>query len=641
MQAKLFMICLVFLWLTVIRAVFGPVAVLVSGSQDLLVSTNSGKLMGKYVYLTNGFKVRAFLGIPFAEPPVGEYRFKAPVPKRRWRHLYNATSFGPFCYQPAAQMVWDIEESKRSAGKRVLSRKRLKDYPMSEDCLTLNIYSPVIEEGSNPLTVMVYFHGGSYYMNGGRLYPGEKLASLGVIIVTFNYRLGPLGFLSTGDDVSPGNYGLLDQVLVLTWVKHNIGYFGGDPDNVAIFGNSAGGASVSFHLLSPLSEGLFKTAIAQSGCSHAPWAIQNQPLTYAVKLAKNLGCPTSPLSEMVDCLRTVSADLILRKSSLANGLLVPFAPVVDGLFGGKFLPDHPTAIMRSGNFHGKSIPVVMGVTKDEVSIWFQVGSEMNIEHMRAFIQKRAKELLKHKGISEVNQAVVLHAIFVQYLNKRGMNSHTGKGQTMAVADFISDVGIKAPCIQFLQNLVEISNAPVYMYEFSYFSNDDARSNRQEWVGAYHESELQFLFGEPFLYDNSLRRKKDREISDMMMRLWINFAKHGNPTPKNHNPLNITWTEYTADHQVHLRLFETPTMAENYLTESVLFWNAFVPILSDYPIHEPRKKCVGVKKKWLLWTMIPIICIQTIICVGLCFYTFRKRRHLATHAPLSPENSTAV
>ncbi|GFW67143.1 neuroligin-4, X-linked [Trichonephila clavipes] len=338
-----------------------------------VICTQGGKVRGKILKLTNGKEVAAFLGVFFAEPPVGNLRFKAPIPKAPWEGIYNATSFGPLCAQSKNRSHWDIV--MEASGKKILRRLGLWDYMQGEDCLNLNIYVPVealparIKDSSPPLSVMFFIHGGSYKTNGGRFYPGEWLASAGnVIVITVNYRLGVLGFLSTEDASARGNYGLLDQILALKWVKNNIMAFGGNASDVTIFGNSAGGACVGLHLISPMSRGLFSKAIAQSGSPIGEWAVQRRPRMYVERLARKLKCPDVNNSELIlECLRKIDPEQIIDKSedaTLEDSLMLQFAPVADG----EFLLKHPTTMLQQeGSL--SPVPVMVGVTRDELEVW--------------------------------------------------------------------------------------------------------------------------------------------------------------------------------------------------------------------------------------------------------------------------------
>ncbi|XP_070581217.1 neuroligin-3-like [Ptychodera flava] len=222
---------------------------------------------------------------------------------------------------------------------------------LDEDCLYMNIYAPEEKNSMAKYPVMLFIQGGGYNVGTAMyLYDGRVLAERHkAVVVTFNYRLGALGYLSTMDPVSPGNYGMLDQVAAMKWVKENIGYFGGDKDSITLFGESAGSASVGLHLISTMSEGLFHRAIQQSGSPLSSWATMvppYDPVNGTYGLADNIGCPRQPHTDLLDCLRTKDPMEISYHSPLNHGLSA-FIPVVDG----GFLTDEPLTLMENGQFH--------------------------------------------------------------------------------------------------------------------------------------------------------------------------------------------------------------------------------------------------------------------------------------------------
>ena len=306
---------------------------------SVTVSTNYGEVEGFVVPYPNApgpFKsVSKFLGVPFAVPPVGELRLKAPKPPQEWKpNVRPAKKHGNVCWQSKykVRMIQFFDPN----------------FSFSEDCLYLDVYSPNV---SASLPVMVYIHGGSYELGTAVLFPSDILALQGVVIVVIQYRLGPFGFLTTGDSAAPGNFGMLDQVEALKWVKENIGHFGGDPSKVTIFGASAGATSVTLHLLSPLSKGLFHQAIAESGVDLSPFAIQpvSFGLRFAKELAQKLDCATSDHSAMVACIRSKKGEEIQNASNSINYRFYEYlrwAPVVDK----NFLLDTPQNLRNKEYF---------------------------------------------------------------------------------------------------------------------------------------------------------------------------------------------------------------------------------------------------------------------------------------------------
>ena len=279
---------------------------------SVIVSTKYGKiegLMASYPNVSAPFKsVSKFLGVPFAAPPTGDLRLKAPQPPNEWiQSVRPAKKHASICLQNAAFA-------------EILFKPYAQNYSFSEDCLYLDVYSPNV---SLRLPVLFYIHGGGYQGGTALMTPSDILALQGVVVVVIQYRVAALGFFTTGDSAAPGNYGMLDQVEALKWVRDNIENFGGDPNKVTIFGTSAGGMSVGLHLLSPLSKGLFHQAIAESGVDLCPHAVQpiSQGIGYAKELAQNLDCPTGNHEEMVACIRKKKGTEI-EKASQKNQLSV-------------------------------------------------------------------------------------------------------------------------------------------------------------------------------------------------------------------------------------------------------------------------------------------------------------------------------
>ncbi|XP_050074269.1 esterase-5B-like [Anopheles maculipalpis] len=296
----------------------------------------------------------AFEGIPYAKPPTGERRFAASVLNdETWSEPRNTSSLGPYCMQ------WShtIQEKDKLFGE--------------EDCLYLNVYTTSLQESAG-LSTLFYIHGGAFMFGGGGFFSPKHVLRKSMIMVTFNYRVGPLGFLSTEDDVIPGNFGLKDQVTALQWVKRNIHHFGGDPRRVSLVGFSAGGASVHLHYLSPMSRGLFQNGIAHSGTALNPWVMAEDSARKAHQIAQGLGCPVEDQSSqsLLLCLRDRPAEDIVRQVPfLLDYLYNPFSPLgvviekQSKLNRRPFLADHPAVLSRKGKL--TKAPLVLSVTQGE------------------------------------------------------------------------------------------------------------------------------------------------------------------------------------------------------------------------------------------------------------------------------------
>ena len=274
-------------------------------ADTVTMQTRLGSITGHKQRLSGGGTVYSFKGIPYAKPPLGSLRFKKPQPFGAWPTTLSATKFGPVCPQ-------------------LLTTKQT-----NEDCLFLNIFVPYTMSASPSRSVMIWVHGGGYHFGEGDL-DGEPFALFGnVILVSINYRLGALGFFTTGDSASPGNYGLWDQHLAFQWVHDNIADYGGDPNSVTIFGESAGGGSVSFQSLYPGNQGLFQRVISQSGVASVLRADQNEIVNVRNLLFHGLNCSSGSTEIAVNCMRNSPVDKIVQYGMLGR---MATAPVIDGEF---------------------------------------------------------------------------------------------------------------------------------------------------------------------------------------------------------------------------------------------------------------------------------------------------------------------
>uniref|UniRef100_A0A182PR39 Carboxylic ester hydrolase n=1 Tax=Anopheles epiroticus TaxID=199890 RepID=A0A182PR39_9DIPT len=335
-----------------------------TSNQLKITLPHGGRLIGRYLNTVSGKGILAFLGVPYAKPPVKELRFKVPVPFGGWLGDRMAITDAPLCTQ-------------RDPYRRDESISGV------EDCLYLNVYVPerprshlLSSNKTNAISfpVMVFFHGGGWQCGSGTrsFYGPDFLLEHDVIYIGANFRLGPLGFLSSEEAECPGNNGLKDQNLVLRWVHENIASFGGDPHLVTIFGESAGGASGTYHMMSPLSQGLFHRVISQSGVNLDAWAQPAHPgvaRSRFIQLVTMLNCSQGNDSndiQKLDCLRRVSAEDITRKFYdfylWDTDPMIPFPPVVEPDIPGAFLTKHPRDEYEP---HAIGLPWMTGLTLDE------------------------------------------------------------------------------------------------------------------------------------------------------------------------------------------------------------------------------------------------------------------------------------
>ena len=333
---------------------------LVSVVGTVTVTTKYGDIEGltrSYPQAPGSHKsIHRFLGVPYASPPIDDLRLKNPRPPKAWKpRVLQAKKYGNACMQGR-----DVETLNRNFLPQTVT--------YSEDCLVLDVYTPSINQS---LPVMVYIHGGGYSIGTSMVYQGDMLATFGVVVVSIQYRLGPFGFATTGDAAAAGNFGMLDQVEALNWTQENIKHFGGDPDQVTIFGVSAGGTSVSLHMLSPLSAHLFHQAIAESGVDLSAFAVQPvaDGISYTKQLAEKLNCGVSNSNILVECLRTKTAeemqiasyDIMTDSFIFYEHLL--WSPVVDK----HFLLDSPRNLRKEGKF--KKAKLAVSFTSQEGGVF--------------------------------------------------------------------------------------------------------------------------------------------------------------------------------------------------------------------------------------------------------------------------------
>ncbi|GCB77502.1 hypothetical protein scyTo_0020582, partial [Scyliorhinus torazame] len=472
-----------------------------------VVVTKYGQLEGKKVSVKGIHQsVYKYLAVPFAKPPVGPLRFIAPQAVEAWTGIRQATKQPAGCLQDANML------------KTMLEMVNLEVYPntFKEDCLYVNVYTPVRPKDRNKrLPVMVWIHGGGFAMGDSYFYDGSALAAYeDVVVVVIQYRLGIIGFLSTGDEHLPGNLGMLDQVAALKWVQENIESFGGDPGSVTIFGESAGSISVSLHVISPLSSGLFHKAISESGTNLIATVFAPDPKSTAVMIANLAGCNTNHSKEIVDCLGKMSEEELMNIPKPPKDVFL--FPVVDGTF----LPRDVEKLLEANEIN--SVPYLLGINNHEwgwliPKLYNPPGWEEGMDRVTS------ESILKNgSGLREGELQLAI-------------DEYMGHTEDKAeIRDFhhelLSDLFMLVPTVN-LARIHRDAGHPVFLYEFQHRPSVYA-TRRPEFVKSDHADELAFVFGNLFLEDGfkllANGTEEEKVLSKTMMAYWANFAKKGNP-----------------------------------------------------------------------------------------------------------------
>uniref|UniRef100_A0A4X2KP73 Carboxylic ester hydrolase n=1 Tax=Vombatus ursinus TaxID=29139 RepID=A0A4X2KP73_VOMUR len=510
-------------------------------ADDFIRTTESGQIQGTQISIKGIDKVvNVFLGIPFAKPPVGALRFSPPQPPDSWSNVKDATSHPPTCLQ-------DIIILERTAA---VMKVNIPFPPNSEDCLYLNIYVPVHAKEGARLPVMVWIHGGGLIFGGAFLYDGSILsASQNVIVVTIQYRLGILGFFSTGDEHAPGNWGFLDQVAALRWVQKNIAHFGGDPGRVTIFGESAGGMSVSSHVLSPMSKGLFHRAIMESGVVILPGLFSSSSEMIANVIANLSACDPHSSASMVQCLRSKSEGEILAITK--HFKLVP--SVIDG----QFFPKHPEELLAAGEFH--HVPSIIGVNNHECG-WV-IPVEMGIPGFKENMDKETVQSVLQSSFLGIPPELG-QLMMEEYLK----DTEDPGGYRAQFQDMMGDSMFVIPALK-LAKYQHGPSSPVYFYEFQHRPSM-FNGIKPDFVKADHSDEVLFVFGVPYLGEAT---EEEKLLSHRIMSYWANFARHGDPNGAD----LIRWPVYDQKEE-YLQLNLQLSVGKSLRKDKWEFWTKTLP-----------------------------------------------------------------
>ena len=462
-----------------------------------IVQTNNGQIRGHQVNVLKR-DVNEFVGIRYAEPPIGDLRFKEPIPVRNWTDIYDATQTRNLCWQK------NISKYNREQ--------------MNEDCLFLNIWS---SELNTPKPVLFWIHGGGFFMGSSfsKSINGSALATYDVVIVTINYRLGPFGFLYGGSEDAPGNVGLYDQLLALKWIRENIKSFGGDPDQITISGESAGAISVGLHLLSKKTTGLFKRAIIQSGTPYLPknyGPTNEEYINLAKDFSRELGCDGE---SWMKCLKDLNASDIndnIKSISFRN-------PIIDG----EFYSQTPQQIFELGQFNS-DVQILTGLMSDEgtgflLSYFQQTQNDPNGNYTKDQLKQLLNYLVEHDMLFI---HIDIEDAYNFYMSNQNESDQTSLKK--AFSDIFGDSLLVCPTNFFAQKFTELNNTlkeKVYFYRFSHKLKGNSNCNGADWLGYCHAEDVPIVFGKAVI-DPSSYSREDYQFSLLIMTMWTNFVKNG-------------------------------------------------------------------------------------------------------------------
>ncbi|XP_072330491.1 neuroligin-1 isoform X7 [Scyliorhinus torazame] len=585
-----------------------------------VVNTNYGRLRGVKKELSNEIlgPVIQYFGVPYAASPTGDRRFQPPEPPSSWSEIRNATHFAPVCPQNIHGMLPDVMLPVWFTANLEVIASYVQE--QNEDCLFLNIYVPTEDDirDSGPKPVMVFIHGGSYMEGTGNILDGSVLASYGnVIVITVNYRLGVLGFLSTGDQAAKGNYGLLDQIQALRWISENIAFFSGDPLRITVFGSGAGASCVNLLTLSHYSEGLFQRAIAQSGTALSSWAVSYQPAKFARQLATKVGCNMIDTIDLIECLRTKQYKELVEQDIQPARYHIAFGPVIDG----DVIPDDPQILMEQGEF--LNYDIMLGVNQGEGYKFVEsiVDNEdgVSASDFDFAVSNFVDNLYGYPEGKDVLRETI------KFMYTDWADRHNPETRRKTLLALFTDHQWVAPAVA-TADLHSGFGSPTFFYAFYHHCQSDMMP---AWADASHGDEIPYVFGVPMIGATELFpcnfSKNDVMLSAVVMTYWTNFAKTGDPNqpvPQDtkfiHTKPNrfeeVAWSRYSQKDQLYLHIGLKPRVKEHYRANKVNLWLELVPHLhslndiSQYTsttTKVPSEITHRPSKKWSVTTKRPV------------------------------------
>ncbi|XP_018570116.1 neuroligin-4, Y-linked isoform X1 [Anoplophora glabripennis] len=618
--------------------------------RDIFVETTHGSVQGFQVYLFDNpdpdslyrpgaeFIEReqgvtsVFLGIPYAQPPVNDGRFKPPRLHRGWQTL-QAVDFGPACPQP-----------------RKYTGATFGITYVDEDCLYLNVFTPDITAGrSQKYPVMIYIHGGDFIHGASNTFPGHIMATFyRVVVVTLNYRLGALGFLSTADVNSPGNYGILDQAMALRWIYDNAEKFGGDKDSITLFGPGAGAASAGLLMVAPQTSNMVTKVIAQSGSAVADWAMTHdryRAQNTSRVFGKQIGCSIDSSWKLVNCLKNSRSAIEIGNAEFPPEVgLFPWAPVIDmnitmphyeGWYekDWHFISESVETLIKKRSFNA-GLRYMSSVTLQEAATFITSNTSLAPNYIvnQEFFDQKVKELVLRYNYT-LNSNGTFDAI--KYMYTYWPDPHNVTLIREKYIQLLTDFLYTAPNDKMVKLLVE-QNVPVYMYVL----NTTIESfNLSEWRKVPHDIEHYLLCGAPFLdiemlpsRENFVRdqwTRNDRNMSHFFMKAYTDFARYGNPSHTQILGLHFEESKHGQLKYLNLNTTYNSSIMWNFRQTESAFWTQYIPMVVGHlvPTYPPTTEFWWEPKAPLqiaFWS-ISGFCLLLIVLLVVCCMLWRNAK----------------
>ncbi|XP_049828979.1 venom carboxylesterase-6-like [Schistocerca gregaria] len=556
-----------------------------------VVQIEQGKLVGTTMVSRKGKQFYAYLGIPYARPPVGKLRFQVPRKPDPWEGVLQATQEGNRCPQ--------------------LSYPERK-YEGDEDCLYVNVYAPLVNKNDGADTwrvkrdVIVVIHGGGFQFGSGDItnFCPDHMMDHELVLVTFNYRLGPLGFLSTGDTVLPGNYGLKDQAMLLRWLRRNIGFFGGNPKSITLLGIHAGGASAHYHMFTELSYGKFQGAISISGTALSPWAQVSsvEARRRAFRLGELVGCRKKQLKDselLLDCLLKTSAEELVRQIpkilDWSTDLTMPFVPVTE-----PYMPRNRTFVtlpveqmIRMIGQYGYQVPWLIGSTSHEglgQSLMMLVFRYM----MNELNEDPGKYVPKYLGLTiegdEERAAAIGRQIWDYYMEDQPLTRATIGRLINMTSDFYTYYGVT----RSVELHTNQTSMPMFVYNYAW-----QRHKSPIVLGVPQGADVHLLFPNIVAGKKLNYTREEYKFVDKMVEIIVNFAKGGDPTKDKSEALeSVVWPRAEGRHFTYQLIDKKWRSVDGGLhPERMAFWESILAPLREEESERASRERALQEHEW--------------------------------------------